>query len=84
MKWVVTAHRDWRRLDIAQFEIEAGTRDQAIATAKQQLAASHVLWVEADRRDEASKIAAGTVVWITGELVKRDEGFVVTPEEDTP
>jgi hypothetical protein len=63
MKWLVTAHRDWERLDIAQFEIEADSREQAIEIASRQL-------------------AAGTMPWIAGELVKHDEGFVVTPAEE--
>ena len=58
MKWVVTAHRDWWRLDVAQFEIEADTREQAIELAKQRL-------------------KTGPVRWIEGEMVKRDEGFIV-------
>jgi hypothetical protein len=81
MKWVVTAHRDWQRLDVAQFEIEAETRDDAIELAKQQLAACSVVWIEATR-DEATKLAPGTVAWIAGEPVKHDEGFVVTPGEE--
>jgi hypothetical protein len=62
MKWIVTAHRDWWRLDIAQFAVEAPTREEAIEFAKQQL-------------------ATGPVSWVVGDLVKRDEGFVVTPPE---
>jgi hypothetical protein len=62
MKWLVTAHRDWQRLDIAQFAIEADTREQAIEIADQQL-------------------AGGAVPWSVGELVKSQEGFIVTPEE---
>jgi hypothetical protein len=30
----VTAHRDWQRLDILQFEIEAPTREAAIELAR--------------------------------------------------
>ena len=57
-RWLVTAHRDWARLDVAQFEIEAPTREQAIELAKERL-------------------ETGPVPWIEGELVKRDEGFIV-------
>jgi hypothetical protein len=45
MKWLVTAHRDWQCLDIAQFAIEANTRDEAIEIAKQQLVTGPVPWV---------------------------------------
>jgi hypothetical protein len=45
MRWIVTAHRDWRRLDIAQFQIEAETREQAIEIAKQRLATGTVPWI---------------------------------------
>jgi hypothetical protein len=54
MKWIVTAHRDWQRLDIAQFEIEGDTREQAIEIAKQQLATGTVFWTTGEfvKRDE--------------------------------
>lgn len=58
MRWVVTAHRDWTRLDVVQFEIEAPTREQAIELARRQLETDQVPWIE-------------------GEIVKRDEGFIV-------
>jgi hypothetical protein len=53
-----TAHRDWTRVDVAQFEIEDDTREQAIEIANQRL-------------------ATGPVPWVVGDLVKRDEGFIV-------
>jgi len=49
MKWVVTAHRDWERLDIAQLEIESLTREEATQLAKQQLEAGQVPWIEGEQ-----------------------------------
>jgi hypothetical protein len=48
MRWLVTAHRDWQRVDVAQFEIEADTREQAIELAEQHLAADPVPWIEGE------------------------------------
>jgi hypothetical protein len=61
---MVTVYQDWERIDVAQFEVEADTREQAIVIAGKQLATS-------------------AVPWVVGELVKHDEGFVVTPAEET-
>jgi hypothetical protein len=51
---MVTAYQDWERLDIAQFEVEADTRDEAIEIAKKQLATGSVPWVvgEMTRHDD--------------------------------
>jgi hypothetical protein len=61
MKWLVTAHRDWWRLDIAQFEIEADTREQAIELARRQLEVGHVPWIEGEisKRDEGFVVGPG-------------------------
>ena len=36
-RWLVTAHRDWQRLDIFQFEIEAPTHEEAIELARNEI-----------------------------------------------
>ncbi len=47
-RWLVTADRDCQCVDVAQFEIEAPTREEAIGIAKEQLELGPVRWFKGE------------------------------------
>jgi hypothetical protein len=51
-RWLVTAHRDWQRLDIFQFEVEAPTREEAIELARKGVDSPNRAgtWIKGDPR----------------------------------
>ena len=67
MKWLVTAHRDWQRLDIIQFEIEAPTREEAREIAREQIDSPEraTAWVKGEPhlRDSGFIITPGEALW---------------------